>query len=176
MPFIDNIKQKLTKKNILKELASISIIVIIFFLIQGWMNRNMVEGPAPDFNAALLDGSTIKLSDYRGKVIVLHFWAEWCPFCKFEESTINDILETEQVLTVAFQSGDSTTVKNFLNKQKISHWPTIVDNNGVLATKYGVSGVPATYFIDSSGTIRFRTRGLSSSWGLKLRLWITKFY
>ncbi|HIQ06892.1 MAG TPA: protein disulfide oxidoreductase [Thiotrichaceae bacterium] len=176
MSLIKKIKQKFTLKKIIKETLSIIIIIAVFFLIQGWMKRNMVEGPAPDFKATLLDGSQIELTDYRGKITILHFWAEWCPFCQFEESIITSFLESEQVITVAFQSGGSDAVQAFLNKQKINHWPTVVDNKSILASQYGVNSVPATYFIDKDGIIRFRTRGYSSLWGLKLRLLITKFY
>ncbi|MCK5727513.1 MAG: redoxin domain-containing protein [Thiotrichaceae bacterium] len=171
---LKKIKQKFTLKKILKELGMLLILVIIFFLIQGWMKRNMVEGDAPNFERQLLDGSTVKLSDYRGKVLILHFWADWCPYCKFEESSISSLLESEQVITVAFQSGNNEAVQKFLLKQEISQWPTIVDNTSELSSKYGVSSVPATYFIDSNGVVRFRTRGITSSWGLRIRLWLTE--
>ena len=165
------------KKRIIGTIKNIIFFLVIFFVLQAFMQRNMANGVAPTFDAKLINGEQVELSAYQGKPLLLHFWASWCPKCKFEEGSISDINnDTDQVMTVAFQSGEINEVKQFLMKRNIEDWPVIVDQSGFLAQKYGVTGVPATFFIDSKGNIRFKTIGITSKWGMKLRLWLTSLY
>ena len=149
----------------------ILVIVIIVIGIRAWQQKELVTGVAPSFQSTLLNGKSISLEDYNGKPLLLHFWAEWCPFCKFEESSITEIEKDWPVLTVAYQSGDKTEVEKHMSAQKISSWPTIVDQDSRLADLFGVKGVPTSYIIDGNGNIRFTEVGLTSSWGLRARLW-----
>ncbi len=155
----------------LRLLFEILIIVAIVFAIRAWQQKDTVSGVAPSFQSVMLDGKTISLEDYNGKPLLLHFWASWCPFCKFEESSINDIQKDWPVLTVAYQSGDKSDVIKHMKQRSIEAWPTIVDQDSRLADLFGVKGVPTSYVIDGNGNIRFTEVGLTSGWGLRLRLW-----
>ena len=156
---------------------NIIFFLVIFLILQTFMQRNMAKGIAPTFDTTSINGKSIDLDGYQGKPLLLHFWASWCPKCKFEEGTISDMNnDRDQVMTVAFQSGGANDVKQFLMKRNTQEWPVIVDQDGSLAEKYGVTGVPATFFIDSKGIIRFKTMGLTSQWGMKVRMWLTSFY
>lgn len=150
------------------------IIVAIFFAVQLWTQRGMVEGFAPDFKEVTLANNTVALEDYSGKPLLLHFWASWCPYCNFEQSSISELSKDWQVLTIAYQSGSAADVAAFAKERGIEAWPIIVDENSSLAKKYGVKAVPATYFVDSNGKIRLKTAGFTTKWGLQLRLWLTK--
>lgn len=151
--------------------------LVIFLILQTFMQRNMANGIAPAFETTSINGKPVDLKAYQGKPLLLHFWASWCPKCKFEEGTITDINnDKDQVMTVAFQSGGTPEVKQFLMKRNTQDWPVIVDQEGSLAEEYGVTGVPATFFIDSKGNIRFKTMGLTSKWGMKVRMWLTSLY
>jgi peroxiredoxin len=156
-------------------LKNIALFLIIFTAILAWKQRNMATGEAPAFQTTLINGEPVRLSSYQGKPLMLHFWASWCPICKFEEGSVSDLNNDKDLplLTVAFQSGNPTDVKQFMLQQNIETWPVIVDQEGTLARQYGVNGVPATFFIDASGKIRFKTMGLTSKWGMKIRLWLT---
>jgi peroxiredoxin len=149
------------------------VVIAIFVAIQMWMQRDMAGGEAIDFKAVTTSGESVALSDYRGKPLLLHFWASWCHYCNFEQSSITDISEDTPVLTVAFQSGSTTEVADFMKEKGISSWIAIVDEEGDISKSYGVSAVPATFIIDENGKIRFKTAGFTSKWGLKLRLWLT---
>ncbi|HHL18358.1 MAG TPA: protein disulfide oxidoreductase [Thiothrix sp.] len=149
------------------------VVVAIFVAIQMWMQRDMAGGEAIDFKAMTTSGENIALSDYKGKPLLLHFWASWCHYCTFEQGSITDISKDTPVLTVAFQSGSTIEVAEFMEKKGISSWVTIVDEEGDISKNYGVSAVPATFIIDENGKIRFKTAGFTSEWGLKLRLWLT---
>lgn len=159
------------KRRWLRLLIEALIIIAIIFAIRGWQQKDLVTGIAPTFQSVMLDGKTVNLIDYNGKPLLLHFWASWCPFCKFEESSINNIQKDWSVLTVAFQSGDKTEVVKHMKERQIDSWPTIVDQDSRLAELFGVKGVPTSYIIDGNGNIRFTEVGLTSGWGLRARLW-----
>jgi len=159
------------KRRWLRLLIEALIIIAIIFAIRGWQQKDLVTGIAPTFQSVMLDGKTVNLIDYNGKPLLLHFWASWCPFCKFEESSINSIQKDWSVLTVAFQSGDKTEVVKHMKERQIDSWPTIVDQDSRLAELFGVKGVPTSYIIDGNGNIRFTEVGLTSGWGLRARLW-----
>ena len=147
------------------------LVVALIFGIRAWQQKDLMTGVAPSFQSMLLDGKTINLEDYNGKPLLLHFWAEWCPFCKLEESSITEIGKDWPVLTVAFQSGDKEAVQKHMKARGIESWSTIVDDDSRLAELYGVKGVPTSYIIDGNGNIRFTEVGLTSGWGLRARLW-----
>ncbi len=170
------IKSPSKKRRLLKIFFEILLIVAIVFAIRAWQQKDMVSGVAPSFQSVMLDGKTVNLEDYNGKPFLLHFWASWCPFCKFEESSITDLQENWPVLTVAYQSGDRAEVIKHMKEQSIESWPTIVDQDSRLAELFGVKGVPTSYIIDGKGNIRFTEVGLTSGWGLSARLWWAEYF
>ncbi len=159
------------KRRWLRVFFEILAIVAIVFAIRAWQQKDMVSGVAPSFQSVMLNGQTVNLEDYNGKPLLLHFWASWCPFCKFEESSLTSIQKDWSVLTVAYQSGDKSEVIKHMKTQSIESWPTIVDQDSRLAELFGVQGVPTSYIIDGNGNIRFTEVGLTSGWGLRARLW-----
>lgn len=163
--------RKDTKKKWLRIIIEVLIIIGIILAIRAWQQRDIVVGVAPNFQNIMLNGKTANLKDYSGKPVLIHFWADWCPFCKFEESSVSNIQKDWPVLTIAFQSGDKSAVTKHMDERKIQDWPTIVDQDGRLAELFGVKGVPTSIIVDADGNIRFSEVGLTSEWGLRLRLW-----
>jgi len=161
----------LTTNKWVKLALEIAIIIAIIFAARAWQKRNLVEGIAPSFQSVLLDGKTVNLEDFNGKPLLLHFWADWCPFCKLEEGSISSIKNDWPVLTIAFKSGGKEKVAKHMKERNIEAWPTIVDQDGRIAGLFGVTGVPTTIIIDGEKNIRFSEVGLTSEWGLRLRLW-----
>ncbi|HIO92875.1 MAG TPA: protein disulfide oxidoreductase [Leucothrix mucor] len=159
------------KRRWLRYLLEFIIIIALVFAFRAWQQRNMVSGVAPEIQGVLMDGKITQLKNYRGKPVLLHFWATWCPFCKVEEGSITGIAEDWPVLTVAYQSGDKSEIEKHLKERGLESWATISDPDSRLADLYGVTGVPTTFIIDENGNIRFREVGLTSSWGLRARLW-----
>ncbi len=147
------------------------IIVMLIIAFRSWQQRSMVSGVAPEIQGMLMNGTITELKKYRGKPVLLHFWATWCPFCKLEESSITSIAEDWPVLTIAYQSGDKTEIEKHLKKQGLESWAVISDPDSRLAELYGVTGVPTSFIIDANGNIRFREVGITSAWGLRARLW-----
>ena len=159
------------KRRWLRLIVELLVIIAIVFAIRTWQQKDLVSGVAPDFQSVTLDGKLVSLKDYQGKPLLLHFWASWCPFCKFEESSVSSIKDDWQVLTVAYQSGSQAEIEKHMKERKINDWPTVADPDSHLADLFGVKGVPTTVILDGDGNIRFTEVGVTSGWGLRARLW-----
>ena len=114
---------------------------------------------APDFTVYDLDGNAHKLSDYRGKPVILNFWASWCGPCKSEMPDFDEkyLQYADQIhfLMVNMTDGMQETVDSasgYIADQGYS-FPVLYDTDMIAAMQYGVSSIPVTYFIDSEGNL-----------------------
>lgn len=120
--------------------------------------------PAPDFALPGLDGGTIRLSDFRGKVVMLNFWATWCPPCRAEMPEIAKlkaqgipdlvIIGVDLVQTEA----SPQAVAEFVRAHGYD-WPVALDVRGEVTLAYRVIQIPTTYFLDRNGIIRGKYLG-----------------
>ena len=117
------------------------------------------ENLAPDFTVYDLEGNAHKLSDFRGKPVVVNFWASWCNPCKNEmpyfEEAYQQYKEQIHFLMVNLTDGSRETVETaqgYIDGQGYT-FPVYFDTDYSGAIAYGVSAVPATYFIDENGSL-----------------------
>ncbi|PYQ31814.1 MAG: thiol:disulfide interchange protein [Acidobacteria bacterium] len=116
----------------------------------------LVGNPAPSF-ALKVAGSneTIALTKFRGKPMVVNFWATWCRPCWEEHPTLTaaagELGDRVQFLGVVFQD-DEAKILDFM-RQRGAAYPTVIDERGKTAIAYGVGGVPETFFIDANGIV-----------------------
>ena len=114
--------------------------------------------PAPDFSVRTLEGKQIKLSEFKGKVVLLNFWATWCPPCRAEMPSIETLYQrykpkaSFQILAVSVQE-EPSVVKTFLAQNPYS-FPIALDPTGEAAQLYGIRGIPTTFIIDQKGTLQ----------------------
>ena len=148
-----------------------TLLVVVYVGLQVWQSRHAMTGQAPPINALLLSGEQVSLADYKGKPMLVHFWASWCPVCRFEETNISAIAEDHAVLTFASQSGDANEVRAY-SKQRDLQFPIIEDELGEWAQLYEVRGYPSSFIIAADGSIYDVEVGYSSEWGLRLRLFL----
>jgi len=147
------------------------LLMIVYTGMQVWQSRDALTGMAPPINTVRLNGEQVRLIDYRGKPILVHFWASWCPICRLEESSISAIAQDHAVLSFASQSGDADSVREYVREQNL-RFPVIEDEHGEWAELYSVKGYPSSFIIDADGRIYDVEVGYSSSWGLRLRLFL----
>jgi len=127
---------------------------------------NMRGQPAPDFSLASLDGKTLKLSDYRGKAVLLNFWATWCEPCKIEMPWFVDLQKKYgaqglQVLGVAMDDATPKEISEFAQKMGVNY-PILVGKEEVGTQYGGVQYLPSTFYIGRDGKIIDRVFGLVS--------------
>lgn len=150
-------------------LFELAAFLLLILLINSWQSRDAPTGTAPDFTGTLLDGSRAALSHFRGRPVLLHFWATWCPVCAMEQGTIDALAEEYQVVTVAIDD-DSAAVQDYLRTRGFDY-PVIHDPDGAIARTYAIRGIPASFVLDAEGRIRFVEMGYTTGLGLRLRLW-----
>ncbi len=126
----------------------------------------LLARPAPEFALrTLAGGRTVRLSDLRGQVVVLNFWASWCAACKEEHPNFVVAWERyrdQEVVFVGIVFQDKTSNAIAYMREMGGDWPNLVDESGVTALEYGVYGVPETFFIDPGGVIRHKEIGAVS--------------
>jgi peroxiredoxin len=119
---------------------------------------------APDFTLPDMAGKNQQLSDYRGKVIFLNFWATWCKPCKEEMPSMQvlwDNLKKEDFVMLAISMDRVTTTKEispFVENLKLT-FPILTDSWGQTDKRYKLMGVPETYIIDQNGVLREKVIG-----------------
>jgi peroxiredoxin len=126
----------------------------------------LLNQPAPDFALTSLDGKTLKLSDYRGKAVLLNFWATWCEPCKIEMPWFVDLQKKYgpqglQVLGVAMDDAPAKDISDFAQKMGVNY-PIVLGKEEVGTQYGGVQYLPSTFYISRDGKIMDRVFGLVS--------------
>ncbi len=119
---------------------------------------------APVFSLASLDGSNTRLSDFRGKVVLLTFWATWCKPCRKEMPDMQALWKKFKndgfvILAVAANTGERKQIELFTNRLGLT-FPILLDPEGEVRNRYEVIGLPMSYFIGRDGKISGRIIGV----------------
>lgn len=148
-------------------LASVAILALAFGLV--WMQSSKYEPLtvgkiAPDFELPDLVDKDVRLSDFRGKVVFLNFWATWCKPCR-EEMPSMEVLyknfERDGLVVLAISIDRVTTKKDippFVKSLNLT-FPILIDSWGQTDKRYKLMGVPETYIIDQQGVLREKVIG-----------------
>jgi peroxiredoxin len=120
--------------------------------------------PAPDFTLVDMDGKPHRLSDYRGKVILINFWATWCPPCRKEMPSLERVYQQfkgQPFMVLAVNQWESEDhVFSYMGELNVfPEFPILFDRESKISESYGVHGLPTSFIIDHEGRLVFKAVG-----------------
>jgi peroxiredoxin len=146
-------------------ISAVVLLLLLFFSKGGSKGTKIIgiRDKAPEFSLMSLDGKRINLSDYRGKVVMLHFWATWCPPCVEEVPTIetlyrNTLGKDFVILAVSVDEGGAASIRSFMQRNKLS-FPVLLDPDHAVSGLYGTYKFPETYIIGRNGIVKDKVIG-----------------
>ncbi len=160
------INQKIKKgENMIKKILSISVMVLSFLYMSEALANNIKEDvKAPNFSLKSVDGKTVNLSDYTGKIVIIDFWATWCPPCR---KGIPDLVSIQKefkkdVVIIGISLDDPQTVKEvpgFVKEYGVNY-PVVYGDEKVVNAFGGIRSIPTAFIIDKKGNIVDKHIGL----------------
>jgi thiol-disulfide isomerase/thioredoxin len=111
---------------------------------------------APAFNLIALNGETRSLADYQDRVVLLNFWASWCPPCREEFPSLvrlHDVVDTKQFTVLAIAVRDSEQAVSGFLAHSLPVFDVLLDQDGATATAWHAAGVPVTYLLNRQGRL-----------------------
>ncbi len=140
-------------------------------ILSGCKGKNSADGQgfspvkgsqAVDITFRDLEGRTVSLSQFNGKVVMLNFWATWCPPCREEMPSMNEFYKNFKdkglIMLAVSVDGDAQTIDNFIKKNNYT-LPVYHDPGKAAAMAYGITGVPETFVIDKKGQVAEKVIG-----------------
>ena len=124
--------------------------------------RAGTPAPAPDFALPAMDGSELRLSDLKGQVVMINFWATWCGPCRQEMPLLQQLQVKYEPLGFTLVGinvePESAGARAWLEKVPVT-FPILFDRQNQVAERFGVQGMPSSVFVDRSGRVRHVHRG-----------------
>ncbi|MBR3118007.1 TlpA disulfide reductase family protein [Oceanobacillus profundus] len=150
----------------MKRIVSALLFIGVFFSTIGLVAAEdigtEVGQKAPDFKLITSDGETVQLSDFKGKRVLLNFWASWCPPCREEMPDLERFYQDKDAVVLAVNltnmEMNKKTVNEFIETYGLT-FPVLMDEEGQVSRLYRISPIPTTYMIDTKGIIGQRVYG-----------------
>lgn len=163
-------------KILLKNAILLLVSLIIVSSILDFVRRPVVPEEINKITLQDLQGNTFSLESLdQNKATLLYFWGTWCGYCRYTSPAINSLAkEGYQVVSVALRSGNESAVNDYLSEHDY-HFTTVNDPKGEFAERWQINVTP-TIVLLSKGKMDLVTTGLTSYWGLKVRLFFTEFF
>ena len=145
-----------------KAIVLVSLITLALFAGCTSKDKESATATAPDFTLQDVSGKNVRLADLKGRVVLLEFWATWCPPCRAEIPTI-ERLHTQYgskgltILAVSLDEGGWDGVKAFAAEHKITY--TVLKGTEEVSSKYMVRLIPTMFLIDKQGIIKKQSMG-----------------
>ncbi len=134
------------------------LLVLLLFAGAGHVAAREVSGPAPDFTLKSRSGENIKLSELRGQVVMLNFWASWCGPCRQEMPLLEQIYRRYQPLgftLLGINVDEDPQAAEALLKEIPVSFPVLFDSRNQVSEEYGLVAMPSTLMVDRDGQMRF---------------------
>ena len=144
---------------------------LLLLMITSLLSLNILatsKTVAPDFTLKSKDGKNIRLSDLRGQVVLLNFWASWCGPCRQEMPVLDEIHNKYKslgfsVLGINLDAKSKKAIK-YLKNTPVT-FPVLYDPKGDVSSQYGVQAMPSTVIIDRDGNVRHLHEGYKTGYG-----------
>jgi thiol-disulfide isomerase/thioredoxin len=151
------------KKFWISNLKTLALMLVIAFAITQYQQRSMIEGPAP----------TLTGIDYSEKATLVYFWGSWCPVCKTTSPSISTLATDNdyQVVSIALSSGTDNEIENYMREHSYQ-FKVVNDDSGDISESWGVVVTPSIFIVNQEGKISYTSTGITSLWGMRLRLWL----
>ena len=142
--------------------SAVSLLIVLSGLLGMAARPPLVGSPAPEIVLKDLQGRDVKLSDLRGKVVLVNFWATWCKPCKEEmpamQASYDKLRDKGFVVLAVNELEDTARVAEHIRTHGHT-FEVVMDHNNQVANVYGVVGLPASFLIDPQGIVRERIAG-----------------
>ncbi|MCH9046967.1 MAG: redoxin domain-containing protein [SAR324 cluster bacterium] len=154
--------------------AYLALTFLIFLLWPSWaagatghVNMRLVEFrrpiPAPDFKVESLSGDKLSLQDFRGKTVLLNFWATWCPPCVKEMPSMEQLYQkfrnqSFSVVAISIDEAGAGIVARFVKRLNLS-FPIGLDPNKLVSKAYGTNALPSSFILNSEGQVIAAAKG-----------------
>lgn len=174
---MNNIKKYLQPKRIASLVGQLLVMLLVVVIVTQWQTRNLVEkGEAvPDVTLYSLKGEEVKLSSFKGKKIIIYFFATWCSVCSLTSSNVESVFRSvdsddTQVFAVALSWQNPEQVKKTAEKHGLT-MPVLLGSPDVQKA-FRIEAFPTFYFIDTNGIVSNYVTGYTTRWGIQLRSYI----
>lgn len=155
------------KKYFKEAIVFVSTLMIIMNIISYYRALDLNKESLDIKSFMLIDNTEYLIPD--NKKILVHFWATWCPTCKFEASNIEKISKDYEVITVAVQSGSREQIQKYLDDNELT-FKVVNDENAVYSKKFNIKLFPTTLIFDKNKELKFSEVGYTSTAGLYSRM------
>ncbi|MGX9462196.1 redoxin domain-containing protein [Shewanella sp. A14] len=187
--WLANLKATLISREFwLSSLRDIIIFGLVMFILASYLQRDMRTGVATPINALTINKKPISLFNsgsadtkehigQNDKPTLIYFWGTWCPVCRITSPMVDlvNLKQDYQVVSIAVASGTNVDINAFM-QQHHYHFDVINQHNQSqtisFSQQWGAMALPAIYIVDTNNDIRFVTSGVTSHWGMSLRLWL----
>ncbi len=158
------------KRNILLNIGVVlmSVTLSVFLFNEyaegtnSYSSGRMIGKPAPDLTLKDLSGNDVSIASFKGKTVLLNFWATWCPYCRKERAelnTLHDEYKDRDLVIVSISIDRSLEKLKRYMKEMPAEFIVLSDTEGSSAGSYEIMGLPTSYMIDSEGIVRHKNTG-----------------